>query len=155
MKLKEVVKTEVADRRKAGFGLPIQMFVALMVIALAFFALLYLFAPGHGQNLGLQSAPVFGVVVSPDMLVVAVDPGGIAENSGVKAGDKLAKVDGQPVTSLDDAKNKLVDDLFNQKEVTLTVLRNNQSLDLKLKPGTSANPGGPTPTPLPQGFGYF
>src|SRR4051794_25571408 len=106
MKLKEVMRTEVADRKKAGFGLPLQMFAGLMVIALAFLALLYFFAPGPGQNAGFQVAPVIGLVVSPDLTIVGVDPGGIAERSGVKAGDKLDKVDGQPVTSLEATRDK-------------------------------------------------
>ncbi len=157
MKLKEVVKTEVADRKKAGFGLPIQMFVGLLVIALGFIALLYFFGPGGRSQLpGLMPAPVFGVVVSPDMTIVGVDPGGIAQTSGVKAGDKLDKVDGQRVTSLDATRAKMLDDLYNQREITLTVLRNNQPVDLKLKStGAKGNPGGPTPTPVPQNYAYF
>ena len=156
MKFKEVLKTEVADRKKAGFGLPLQMFAGLLVIAIAFIALLVFFAPGHEQGIGLQAAPVIGLVVGPDLTIAGVDPGGIAETSGVRAGDKLAKVDGQAVASLDATRDKMLDDLYNQREITLTVLRNNQPLDLKLKAGAArANPGGPTPTPVPPGYAYF
>jgi membrane-associated protease RseP (regulator of RpoE activity) len=158
MKLKEVMRTEVADRKKAGFGLPLQMFAGLMVIALAFLALLYFFAPGQGQTTTISdyAGPNFGVVVSPDLTIVGVDPGGIAETSGVKAEDKLAKVDGQPVTTLEEVRDKMLDDLYNQKEITLTILRNNQPVDIKLKSATSkGHSGGPTPTPLPQGYAYF
>lgn len=156
MNFKEVVKTEAVERRKAGFGLPIQMFLGLAVIALAFLALLYFFAPGHNQQMSLLPAPVFGVVVSPDLTIVGVDPNGIAETSGVRSGDKLQKVDGQPIKSLDDAKGRLLDDLYNSKEVTLTVVRNSQPLDIKLKSETpKSNPGGPTATPVPQGYAYF
>ncbi|MBN9391340.1 MAG: PDZ domain-containing protein [Chloroflexi bacterium] len=157
MNVKEVVKTEVAERRKGGARLPLQMFAGLLVIALAFIALLYFFAPG-GKSNGLMPAPVLGVVVSPDMTVVGVEPGSIAEQSGLKTGDKLDKVDGQPVKTLDDTKSKMLDDLYNQKEITLGVIRNSQPLDLKLTPGSSSgkssNPG-PTPTPVPNGYAYF
>ena len=157
MNIKEVMKTEVAERRKAGARLPLQMFGGLLVIAVAFIALLYFFAPG-GQTNGLMPTPVLGVVVSPDLTVVGVEPGSVAEESGVKVGDKLDKVDGQPVKSLDDTKTKMLDDLYNQKQITLGVIRNNQPLEFKLTPGSAkGNSGspGPTATPVPNGYAYF
>jgi membrane-associated protease RseP (regulator of RpoE activity) len=157
MNIKEVMRTEVEERRKAGARLPLQMFGGLLVIAVAFIALLYFFAPG-GKSNGLMPAPVLGIVVSPDMTVVGVEPNSIAEESGLKAGDKLDKVDGQTVKSLDDTRNKMLDDLYNQKEITLGVIRNNQPLDLKLKPGSSSSKSGspgPTATPVPNGYAYF
>lgn len=155
MNFKEVIRTEAAERRKTGFGLPLQMFGGLLVIALAFIVLLFFFAPGGHTN-GIMPAPVLGMVVSPDLTIAGVDAGSVAEVSGLKAGDKLTKVDGQAVKSLDETKSKMLDDLYNQKEITLSVVRNNQPLDLKLKAQEpKGNSGGPPSTPVPDGYAYF
>jgi predicted metalloprotease with PDZ domain len=43
---------------------------------------------------GLSVAPVLGVVVNKSFTVLSVDPGGAAENAGVKSGDILLSVQG-------------------------------------------------------------
>jgi phage shock protein E len=83
--------------------------------------------------LGVSTAPLneqlarYFKVARGGVLVTEVTPGGLAERAGIKAGDCIIKVNGDPVTSTFDL-NTLIERLFNDQALNNLVL-NNQVLN--------------------------
>jgi serine protease Do len=81
--------------------------------------------PQIAESLGLEKAD--GVVVS------AVDPGGVADEAGIRRGDVILEVDRKPVRTIDEYK-KAVAGIRKGKGVLLLVRRGESTLFLALKP---------------------
>jgi len=67
-----------------------------------------------------------------DVIIGKIAPGSIAEKAGLKLRDRLAKVDGQSFTNIDEM-NKILAKKKAGEEVTLDVVRNGESLKLKVQ----------------------
>lgn len=147
---------EMSRRYSLSTPLLVGISMGLLFLAVLIFAIWLTLAPTQQTVFSIMPGPNFGVVVDPGLEVVEVEPGGGAEKGGLQSGDKLEKVDGQPVTTPAEAMDKLRDKRLHDQSVTVTVRRNGKSLDLTLKPETpKGRPGGPTATPVPNNFGYF
>jgi len=90
-----------------------------------------LITTGHANHptFGLQATPIVGRDGrSTALFVSGVDPGGPAEQAGIRVGDVLTKVDGQPATSISQLE-KLA--LIRQAgdSVPVTIVRNGASMD--------------------------
>jgi S1-C subfamily serine protease len=86
------------------------------------------FAPGMHGRLGIDAENLDGQLASyfgaPEgILVRSVNPGSPAEKAGLKAGDVITSVNGEPVRSVGDLRGKLGAKNEEQK-VVLSVLRN-------------------------------
>ena len=104
-----------------------------------------------------------GVTIDKDLKVIDVDAKSAAEEAGIQPGDKILSVDGTPLSSLDQARDAMREKLYarqQQKDQKLVVgtldvevVRNGQTLHLKVKPAPPASK--PGPTPVPPGKHYF
>ena len=92
------------------------------------------------RKLGIEYQEISGQLAryfkldGPGLLVTQVDPEGPADKAGLKAGDVLLKVDGQPVEDAD-ALRRAVAGLDPGTEATLSVQREGTTRELKLKAG--------------------
>lgn len=68
----------------------------------------------------LLESGVVGVDFGKDLILTAVAAGGPAERAGMKKGDKIQKVGGQPVTTFDDASKLLKGDPGSTVEVVVS-----------------------------------
>jgi len=80
------------------------------------------------QDLTPQLASYFGA--DAGVLVTTVNPGSIAENAGLKAGDVITAIDGSPVASVSDVRRRM-GGLEDGDEFTVAVVRDKKSLTLK------------------------
>lgn len=80
------------------------------------------------ESLNSQLADFFGV--KEGVLVRFVLKGSAAETAGLKAGDVITKIDGQPVTSPRNITNLL---RKSGKDVSITLVRNHKELTLNVK----------------------
>ena len=68
------------------------------------------------------------------VLVQTIEENGPAAKAGIRKGDVLIALDGQPVTSIDSLHKKLDEDAINKK-LMLHVLRENQLINIDVVPG--------------------
>ncbi|GAB3957182.1 trypsin-like peptidase domain-containing protein [Spirosoma harenae] len=68
------------------------------------------------------------------VMVVSVEPDGVAGNSGLREGDIIVEFNGQSVASVDDLHRFLTDDTIG-RSVQLTVLRENRRKGVMVTPG--------------------
>jgi serine protease Do len=106
---------------------------------------LRLAVPATGATLGVSVTPLsdqlasyFGV--KDGALVTAVTSGSPAADAGVRAGDVVTMINGQPVTSAADITRALRD--RQNETVEIAVTRDRKSLMLKASVPTSTNPAG-------------
>ena len=95
-------------------------------------------------ELSKQLADFFGVAGGKGVLVTSVTEGGPAAKAGIKAGDVITAVDGEPVDSPGD-----VSRVINRKkdgDVSLTIVRNKSQQTINVTPrqgGFTGSPDGP------------
>ena len=68
------------------------------------------------------------------VMVVSVEPDGVADNSELMSGDIIVGFNSQPITSVDDLHRLLTDDTIGQK-IQLTILRGNYKKNIMITPG--------------------
>lgn len=68
------------------------------------------------------------------VLIVSVEPDGIANNQALRQGDIIVGFNGQPVATVDDLHRLLIEDTIGRR-VPLDVLRNNKKLTVSVVPG--------------------
>src|SRR6185295_1815670 len=92
-----------------------------------------------------QLADYFGVTGGKGALVTAVTDNGPAATAGLKAGDVITAVDGEPVDSPGDISRAI--NRKKEGDVTLTVIRNKSQQTIRVMPregGVSGTLGRPT-----------
>jgi membrane-associated protease RseP (regulator of RpoE activity) len=107
----------------------------------------FTFAFAGGRRIGIstteltkQLADYFGVTGGKGVLITSVSDDGPAAKAGLKAGDVITSVDGEPVESSGD-----VSRMINHKkdgEVTLTIIRNKAQQTIRVTPVESGLRGG-------------
>jgi membrane-associated protease RseP (regulator of RpoE activity) len=86
----------------------------------------------NGVELTPQLAAYFGVTSGKGVLITAVSDDGPAAKAGLKAGDVITAVDGEPISSPDE-----LSELVRRKkdgDVTLTVIRNKSQQTFRVTP---------------------
>ncbi|MFZ0961150.1 MAG: PDZ domain-containing protein [Terriglobia bacterium] len=86
---------------------------------------------GHRATLGIsaddltpQLAQYFGVTGGKGVLIAEVTKGGAADKAGLKAGDVIVWVNGNPVCSVEEIRNALNENITSDtRKVTLTIVR--------------------------------
>jgi C-terminal processing protease CtpA/Prc len=92
--------------------------------------------PDSGNHLpagGLTPPRRYGIRFDPAaaaMTVLAVDPGSPAERGGVKAGDVVTAIDGEPTAGMDLGRRMAA---VRRPELTLIVERDGRSLTIHLR----------------------
>ncbi len=91
-----------------------------------------------GQNVPLHRRLVrhYQLPVPSGVLVISVAPGGPAERAGLREGDVMIELDGQPIASID-ALHKLLTVERIGLESRLTVLRRTDKVTLNVRPAES------------------
>ena len=91
-----------------------------------------------GQNVPLHRRVVrhFQLTAGTGVLVIGVAPGGPASRAGLREGDLVVGLNGQPMPSIDALHKFLTGDQIGI-ESRLTVLRQNEKLDLGITPAES------------------
>ena len=84
------------------------------------------------QNLTPELASSFGVNDTKGALVANVLKGGPAGNAGIRQGDVILAYDGKAVNNPDDFRNEVATAPIGDT-ITLSILRNGKSLDVKIK----------------------
>lgn len=107
----------------------------------------WVFALAGSRRIGIstteltkQLADYFGVTGGRGVLVTNVSDDGPAAKAGLKAGDVITAVDGEPVDGSGDISRAI-----NRKkdgEVTLTIIRNRSQQTLRVMPTEGGRPGG-------------
>jgi len=93
------------------------------------------------EDLNDQLGSYFGAPNGEGILVRSVNPGSAAEKAGLKAGDVIVSLDGQPMHGLAELRSKLGGP-SDGKTVKLGVLRNKSALTLDVEiPSTKSKPG--------------
>ena len=93
------------------------------------------------EDLNEQLGSYFGAPGGEGILVRSVNPGSAAEKAGVKAGDVIVSLDGQPIHGLAELRSKLAGS-SDGKTVKLGLLRNKSALTLDVEiPSTKSKPG--------------
>ena len=112
--------------------------------------------------IGLHPAPVLGLVVAPNLVVAAVEPGSGAAQAGIQPGDRLLALDGTALTSTAQGQQAAqAAILAGDHAVQVQLRRDGQERTIAVPPGppptfgTFQAPAAVTPTPLPPGFGYY
>lgn len=105
------------------------------------------FAMGNSRRIGVstmeltkQLADYFGIADGKGVLVTSVSEDGPAAKAGVKAGDIITAIDGEPVDSTGD-----ISRVINRKkdgEVALTIFRNKTQQTIRVMPRDGGFPGG-------------
>jgi serine protease Do len=93
------------------------------------------------EDLNEQLGSYFGAPDGEGILVRSVNPGSAAEKAGVKAGDVIVSLDGQPIHGLAELRSKL-GPANDGKTLKLGVLRNKSPLTLDVEvPSAKSKPG--------------
>ena len=80
-----------------------------------------------GDNLTPQLAQYFGVKQSTGVLISEVTKGGAADKAGLKAGDIIEKVNGKPISGVEELRDALNDDFTaDTRKVSLTIVRDHR-----------------------------
>jgi serine protease Do len=89
-----------------------------------------------GEDLTSQLAAYFGVWQGKGVLVTEVEDATPAQKAGLKAGDVITKVGDQAIGSVEGLREALRKNSNNDRQVTLTIVRNQreQTLNVKLEP---------------------
>ena len=90
------------------------------------------------EDLNEQLGSYFGAPDGEGILVRSVNPGSAAEKAGVKAGDVIVSLDGQPIHGLAELRSKL-GPATGGKSVKLGVLRNKSALTLDVEIPSAKN----------------
>jgi S1-C subfamily serine protease len=102
-------------------------------------------------NLDATTARQHNLTVTDGALVTAVEPNSPANKAGVKVNDVITAIDGDKVTQ----RRTLVDRMYGWKdgdEITVTVLRDGQSMDLKATLEAAQQQGGQSMNESPLQF---
>lgn len=86
------------------------------------------------QPMTSDLATGFGLKDKNGVLVAQVEPGAPADNAGIKQGDIIVSLDGQPVLNIGDFRNTIATSA-PESEHKIGVLRNNKKLVLQTKVG--------------------
>ena len=91
-----------------------------------------------GQNVPLHRRIVrhYKLPVSGAVQAISVAPGGPAERAGVREGDLMIQLEGQPVPTIDALHKLLTGDRIGVQS-TLTVIRGTEKLELRVMPAES------------------
>jgi regulator of sigma E protease len=73
------------------------------------------------------------VIASDGLMVHSVEENSPAEEAGIKPGDIILEIEGQPIRGRGDVQD-IVNSVEEEKEITLLLLRNGQVEDITLKP---------------------
>jgi membrane-associated protease RseP (regulator of RpoE activity) len=77
-----------------------------------------------GDDLTPQLAQYFGVKQGKGVLISEVTVGGSADKAGLKAGDVIVQVDGQPISGVEELRSALNDNFTGDtRKVSLTIVR--------------------------------
>jgi S1-C subfamily serine protease len=88
-----------------------------------------------GQNIALDAAAARALgMPGGGVLVLSVEPGSPAARGGVRAGDVLIGLQGEPVSGIDDLHRLLSEERID-REVELSILRQQERRELLVKPG--------------------
>jgi S1-C subfamily serine protease len=91
-----------------------------------------------GQNVPLHRRLVrhYQLASPSGVLVIAVAPGSPAEHAGLREGDVMVALNGQPIPSIDALHKLLTGDQIGVESL-LTVIRGAERMDVKIRPGES------------------
>jgi S1-C subfamily serine protease len=91
-----------------------------------------------GQNVPLHRRLVrfYQLPVSSAVLVIAIAPDGPAADAGLREGDLMIALNGQPIASIDALHKLLTSDQIG-REARLTILRGTEKLTLPIRPAES------------------
>lgn len=103
------------------------------------------FGPHFGQGLGngLPARPVVGVLLAPDpqagVRIAGVTPDGAAAGKGLKAGDRLLRIDGKPIAGATpearvESARAMLQDLDEKTEVKLRYARDGKETEVGVTP---------------------
>lgn len=73
-------------------------------------------------------------ITSPELHVMRVKPGGPAEQAGLKVGDKIVELDGNPILEWKQVLNGIKGFKIEKGHVDATVIRKGQNVPIQLKP---------------------
>ncbi len=94
----------------------------------------YLGIAGQLINLTERIVQYNQLTARTGVMVVSVEPDGVANNSELMSGDIIVGFGDQPITSVDDLHRLLTDDTIGQK-IQLTILRGNYKKGIIVTPG--------------------
>lgn len=115
-------------------------------------------------SFALEPAPQFGIVLDREMRVIDVEEGGAADRAGVRVGDVLTMLNGDPLSSLDSlaevgAAFAAVGEralLPDAAPASVTERRGGREETITIVPAAPpARPGQPTPTAVPADERYI
>ena len=91
-----------------------------------------------GQNVPLHRRLVrhYQLASASGVLVISIAPGSPAERAGLREGDVMVALNGQPVPSIDALHKLLTGDQIGIESL-LTIIRGTERVDVKIKPGES------------------
>jgi membrane-associated protease RseP (regulator of RpoE activity) len=105
------------------------------------------FAFGSSRRIGVSTTPLtkqlaefFGVPGGKGVLVTSVAEDGPAAKGGMKAGDVITAIDGEPIAAIGDIAR-----VMSQKkegDVTLTIIRNKSQQSIRITPQSGGLPAG-------------
>ncbi len=99
--------------------------------------------------IGLEPAPVLGIVVDRNMQIVYVEKGSATEKGGIKKGDILKGLNSKSVTQPNAAREAFYSLNPSQKS-KLVILRDGKEMTLEIRPAKPiARAGQAMPTPAP------
>lgn len=101
---------------------------------------------------------ILGLIIDPNLAVVSLDGGRAADRAGIRPGDILSAFDGVGLTDASTARQTLVRMLRGRAMLTVSVVRNGQTLHLVAHPADSTAPiriGGVVVTPTPASGDYW
>jgi membrane-associated protease RseP (regulator of RpoE activity) len=105
-------------------------------------------------DIGLQAAPVLGILINQYMQIVYVEPGSGAAEAGIQPGDILSAVNSQKVTKPEQAQKEFLKNAA--QPIQLTISRKGKEMQFGVTPlSPSTSDRTKTATPVPVGTIYF
>lgn len=154
MSLTVVKKAKSAAPKRAGIALLILLLLLLLAGLLT-----TCLGTQNGPTFALYPAPIFGVVVAPNLKVVEVEVDSAAAKAGIQTGDIIESIDNVNVAS-PQAAMQAARQVQAKQQASLALKRNGQKVVVRVQPGRTSGHGpnaipGATPTPVPSNYGYF
>jgi S1-C subfamily serine protease len=106
----------------------------------------------------IATAPELGLVVDKNLQIADIVTGSAAQQAGFQTGDILEELGNAPITSPGNVMQAVRQTISQSpgQEITLTLRRGKAEMSIQVLPTTpKSRPGQPTPTPVPNDYGYI